>query len=249
MDDLGPDARADSTKLGDLAAAAGLSRVHFLAWRDLDDPEAGGSELHAHEVARRWAAAGIEVTFRTSFARRPFPGRVARRVPRDPQGGPLPRVPPGRVQRDDGLARRARRPRRDLERHALLLAGVGDGPAHRVPPPRARRDVGHGARRRASPSSAARSSRASRRRSTGARGSSRCRSRRSASSSTSSGSAKRASTWSSPGIDPQFSPGGAPDARAAASSRSAVSCPVKRFHLLVDAIVALRAASPGASAR
>ncbi len=68
MDDLGPDARADTPKLGDVAAAAGLARVHFLAWRDLDDPEAGGSELHAHEVARRWAAAGIEVNFRTSFA-------------------------------------------------------------------------------------------------------------------------------------------------------------------------------------
>jgi glycosyltransferase involved in cell wall biosynthesis len=68
VDDLGPDARADTAKLGDLAAAAGLARVHFLAWRDLDDPEAGGSELHAHEVARRWAAAGIEVNFRTSHA-------------------------------------------------------------------------------------------------------------------------------------------------------------------------------------
>ncbi|HZP29241.1 MAG TPA: glycosyltransferase family 4 protein [Acidimicrobiia bacterium] len=68
MDDLGPDARGDNSKLGDLAASAGLARVHFLAWRDLDDPEAGGSELHAHEVARRWAAAGIEVNFRTSYA-------------------------------------------------------------------------------------------------------------------------------------------------------------------------------------
>jgi glycosyltransferase involved in cell wall biosynthesis len=68
VDDLGPDARADLPKLGEVAASAGLARVHFLAWRDLDDPEAGGSELHAHEVARRWAAAGIEVNFRTSFA-------------------------------------------------------------------------------------------------------------------------------------------------------------------------------------
>lgn len=57
-----------AAKLGDIAAAAGLRRVHFLAWRDLDDPEAGGSELHAHEIARRWAEAGIEVSFRTSFA-------------------------------------------------------------------------------------------------------------------------------------------------------------------------------------
>ena len=53
-------------KLGDVAAAAGLGRVHIVAWRDLDDHEAGGSELHAHEVARRWAEAGVDVTLRTS---------------------------------------------------------------------------------------------------------------------------------------------------------------------------------------
>jgi glycosyltransferase involved in cell wall biosynthesis len=49
-----------------LATAAGLQRVGMIAWRDLDDPEAGGSELHAHEIARRWAAAGIDVVLRTS---------------------------------------------------------------------------------------------------------------------------------------------------------------------------------------
>lgn len=49
-----------------LATRAGLKRVGMIAWRDLDDPEAGGSELHAHEIARRWAAAGIDVTLRTS---------------------------------------------------------------------------------------------------------------------------------------------------------------------------------------
>lgn len=40
----------------------------MLAWRDLDDPEAGGSEVHAAHVARRWAGAGIDVTMRTSYA-------------------------------------------------------------------------------------------------------------------------------------------------------------------------------------
>lgn len=55
-------------KLGDLAARGGIRRVHMLAWRDLDDVEAGGSEVHAHEVARRWAQAGIEVVMRTSHA-------------------------------------------------------------------------------------------------------------------------------------------------------------------------------------
>lgn len=55
-------------KLGDLAAAAGLRRIHLLAWRDLSDVEAGGSEVHAAEIAKRWAEAGIEVTLRTSYA-------------------------------------------------------------------------------------------------------------------------------------------------------------------------------------
>lgn len=52
--------------LAAIAAKAGIRRVRFLAWRDLGDPEAGGSELHAHMIASRWAAAGIEVSFRTS---------------------------------------------------------------------------------------------------------------------------------------------------------------------------------------
>ena len=55
-------------KLGDVAAAAGIRRVHVLAWRDLDDAEAGGSELHAHQILSRWARAGLDVTMRTSFA-------------------------------------------------------------------------------------------------------------------------------------------------------------------------------------
>ena len=55
-------------KIGDLAASAGLRRVHLLSWRDLEDVEAGGSEVHAAEVARHWAAAGVDVTWRSSFA-------------------------------------------------------------------------------------------------------------------------------------------------------------------------------------
>jgi glycosyltransferase involved in cell wall biosynthesis len=57
----GPDAT-----LASIAAQAGLRRIHFVAWRDLDDPEAGGSELHAHKIASHWAAAGLDITFRTS---------------------------------------------------------------------------------------------------------------------------------------------------------------------------------------
>jgi glycosyltransferase involved in cell wall biosynthesis len=58
--------RSDVDTLRTIASEAGLRRVHFVAWRDLDDPEAGGSELHAHHVASLWAEAGIDVTFRTS---------------------------------------------------------------------------------------------------------------------------------------------------------------------------------------
>ena len=46
----------------------GIRRIHVLAWRDLDDPEAGGSEAHADEFMRRWAEHGLEVTHRTSHA-------------------------------------------------------------------------------------------------------------------------------------------------------------------------------------
>ena len=52
--------------VAEAALRSGLRRLELVAWRDLDDPEAGGSELHAHEVASRWAAAGLSVTARTS---------------------------------------------------------------------------------------------------------------------------------------------------------------------------------------
>lgn len=55
-------------KLGDIAAAAGLRRIHLVSWRDLDDVEAGGSEVHAATIARLWSEAGIEVVLRTSYA-------------------------------------------------------------------------------------------------------------------------------------------------------------------------------------
>jgi glycosyltransferase involved in cell wall biosynthesis len=40
----------------------------MLSWRDLDDVEAGGSEVHAARIAKLWAEAGIDVTWRTSYA-------------------------------------------------------------------------------------------------------------------------------------------------------------------------------------
>ncbi len=48
--------------------AHGVRRVHVLAWRDLDDPDSGGSEVHADQFMRRWAAAGLEIVHRTSAA-------------------------------------------------------------------------------------------------------------------------------------------------------------------------------------
>ncbi len=58
-----------------LAAESGISKVHVLAWRDLVDIEAGGSELHAARVLSLWSEAGLEVTMRTSYAQgHPYTG-------------------------------------------------------------------------------------------------------------------------------------------------------------------------------
>lgn len=56
------------------ATGAGLRRIHVLTWRDLDHPDAGGSEIHISEVARRWSAAGLDVTVVTGAV----PGGPAR---------------------------------------------------------------------------------------------------------------------------------------------------------------------------
>ncbi len=52
--------------IGRVAEQAGVRRVDVVAWRDLDDVEAGGSELHADEILRRWADGGIDVRLWTS---------------------------------------------------------------------------------------------------------------------------------------------------------------------------------------
>ncbi len=45
-------------------------RVLALNWRDMAHPEAGGAEVHLHEILRRWVAGGDEVTLLASS----FPG-------------------------------------------------------------------------------------------------------------------------------------------------------------------------------
>ena len=41
-------------------------RILFINWRDVRNPDAGGAEAVTHEVAKRWVAAGHEVTLFTS---------------------------------------------------------------------------------------------------------------------------------------------------------------------------------------
>ena len=47
----------------------GITQVQSFAWRDLADPDAGGSEVHADHVMTRWAQAGLSVSHRTSTDR------------------------------------------------------------------------------------------------------------------------------------------------------------------------------------
>jgi glycosyltransferase involved in cell wall biosynthesis len=48
-----------------LSRLAGL-RVLVLNWRDVRHPQAGGAEQYMHEIARRWVAAGAQVTWCTA---------------------------------------------------------------------------------------------------------------------------------------------------------------------------------------
>ena len=58
--------RLPEGNLDSLIDKSGINRVLILQWRDLDDPDAGGSEVHSHNIAEIWAEKGLQVTFRTS---------------------------------------------------------------------------------------------------------------------------------------------------------------------------------------
>ncbi len=56
-------------RMGAVAEAAGLQRIHVFAFRDRDDPDAGGSEEHATQVCTHMASAGLDVTLHTGRVR------------------------------------------------------------------------------------------------------------------------------------------------------------------------------------
>jgi glycosyltransferase involved in cell wall biosynthesis len=60
--------------MADRAERSGIRRIHVFAFRDRDDPDAGGSEEHASQVCHHLARAGLEVTLHTARVR----GRPAR---------------------------------------------------------------------------------------------------------------------------------------------------------------------------
>ena len=73
----GPVSLFSGMSIEEIAGRSGLRRIDVLAWRDYDDPEAGGSELHAHRVMTAWSEAGLDVSMTTSSV--PGGRRVVRR--------------------------------------------------------------------------------------------------------------------------------------------------------------------------
>jgi glycosyltransferase involved in cell wall biosynthesis len=61
--ELGPFA---SMSVPEIARWGGLHHIEVVAWRDYTDPEAGGSELHAHRILSAWSNAGLKVNMTTS---------------------------------------------------------------------------------------------------------------------------------------------------------------------------------------
>jgi glycosyltransferase involved in cell wall biosynthesis/O-antigen/teichoic acid export membrane protein len=53
-------------RAGLVAATRRPARILFINWRDIKNPSAGGEGVFTHEVAKRWAARGLEVSLLTS---------------------------------------------------------------------------------------------------------------------------------------------------------------------------------------
>jgi len=228
--------------LGEIAERSGLRRIDVLAWRDFDDPEAGGSELHAHRVITAWSKAGLDVSMTTSSV----PGgrkvvrrdgyRVIRRAgrysvfPRSILSGAL-----GRIGDGDGVVEIwngmpffspvwSRSPQITFLHHVhaemwkLVLprgmAEAGHLLEHRIAPPLYRRS------RIVTLSESSKAEIVERLRLPAER-----------------------ITVTPPGVEPRFSPGGdrSPVPLVVAVGRLV---PVKQFHLLVEALVRLKADVP-----
>jgi glycosyltransferase involved in cell wall biosynthesis len=226
--------------VGDIIAH-GVRRVHVLAWRDLDDPDSGGSEVHADQFMRRWADAGLDIVHRTSAAAG-LPATARRNrydvVRRGSRYTVFPRTIvaelTGRMGRSDGLIEVwngvpwfspiwYRRPHLTILHHVhgpmwdqILpppLAGAGRVLEARLAPPFYRRSE------TVTPSEATRGELIE------------------------LGFRPDRVTAVDNGVDPFFTPGGsrAPDPLVVAAGRLA---PVKRFELLLDAAREARASVP-----
>lgn len=65
------------------------SDILVLNWRDIRHPEAGGAEQYMHQIARRWVAAGVRVTWLTSRAAGAASDEVLDGIEVRRAGGPL----------------------------------------------------------------------------------------------------------------------------------------------------------------
>jgi glycosyltransferase involved in cell wall biosynthesis len=241
LDALGDDA-SSAKALAALVAESDVRHVDVVAWRDLDDPEAGGSELHAHEVLSRWAAAGVDVrlwTSRVDGAAREIRRdgyRVSRRAgryavfPRTAFGGVSGQIGTGDavVEIWNGMPFLtplwSRRPRVVFLHHvhaemwqmvlSRRLASLGNVLEQRVAPPLYRSTS------IVTLSESSKSEMVER-----------------------LGFSPAQVRVAPPGIDPRFAPGGVKDHEPLIVAVGRL-VPVKRFDLLVDALVRLRAIHP-----
>ncbi len=67
-DTRAPGARSPSPSPGRVTAQLAGCRVLVLNWRDVRHSQAGGAELYAHEISKRWVEAGVHVTWLTALA-------------------------------------------------------------------------------------------------------------------------------------------------------------------------------------